>query len=213
MLQATSDSPWVLQWGWQGVYNLSSSYWSNRLLLNIAQLKFDYIIKDIQALQNKLEHESQVLIDGLSSKYSSVTLSDKDIQIISKNIYKNSVKINKEVNELIVYCLFTYADGYLNYWKDEVYYSQSLGYPAWWLEQVGYQYGPEPINNDVSRKFKELNNKVMPNLSRSSNQLYFPKQASQTTSQTKSCILSCSKNLKDDENKFSVCVDDCLASS
>ena len=59
--------------------------------------------------------------------------------------------------------LFTLADGFLNTWstpsangakeksssttEDEapVFSSTTIGYPAWWLEQVGYQNGPPPV--------------------------------------------------------------------
>ena len=37
--------------------------------------------------------------------------------------------------------LFKYADG----WDNEPTLGVAIGYPAWWLQKVGYKHGPPPV--------------------------------------------------------------------
>lgn len=142
VLSSMDVVPDCLKWGWQGVYNMSSSYWVHRVTLNVAQIKFNYMIEDIRSLQNKLETESLQLLEEINeSKHDSA----------SNAIVENAEKGRKEFSELIDYLLFTYADGYINYWTDGFFRSKSVGYPAWWLEQVGYQNGPPPVDSENAK--------------------------------------------------------------
>merc|ERR1712146_684283 len=105
----TSFEP--LSYGWQGIYNTSTLFWLTRNIGNVAQIKFDYMIQDIQALQNKLETQSKVLTDQIQS---ASTLSKDDvIDLLQKNLNT----IMEEYRNLMHTLLFKYADGYINQWK------------------------------------------------------------------------------------------------
>ena len=133
------EVPEVLKWGWQGVYNMSTAYWIHRVILNVAQIKFDYMIEDIRHLQSSLESKSIQLLDEI------VQTNDADF---SDKVLKNAQEALISSKELIHYLLFTYADGYVNYWKEDTFHSQAVGYPAWWLEAVGYPNGPPPVDTE-----------------------------------------------------------------
>lgn len=68
VLAGMQSAPDTLQYGWQGVYNTSTSYWANRRVLNIAQTKFSYMIEHIRQVQNALESASVQLIGEVAAK-------------------------------------------------------------------------------------------------------------------------------------------------
>ena len=109
--------------GWQGVYDLSTSYWASRVLLNVAQIKFDYMIQDIRALQNSLESESQRLVDELSSTYKV----EEGMKEITERLSANALLAQTASVELIHSLLFKYADGFMNTWTKTGFHSFSLG--------------------------------------------------------------------------------------
>ena len=109
--------------GWQGVYDLSTSYWASRVLLNVAQIKFDYMIQDIRALQSSLESESQRLVDELSSTYKG----EESMKYITERLSANAMIAPTASVELMHSLLFKYADGYMNTWTKTGFHSFSLG--------------------------------------------------------------------------------------
>lgn len=137
--------PDCLVYGWQGVYNVSTSYWVHRLTLNIAQIKFNTMIADVQALQSELESQSWAYISNLGT-------SNVSLEAIQSALTANIELSVSRFSALINSMLFTYADNYLNYWSATGFHSQSTGYPAWWLEAVGYPNGPPPVNRNAEQK-------------------------------------------------------------
>lgn len=173
MMVGMLDSPDNLQYGWQGVYNLSTSYWAHRNILNTAQIKFDFMIEDIREVQNRLESDSQLLVDEISNTFltgnnnnnknnSSSSrshtgpsssrsrdvsqVSTSDMALVTALLTENSVAAVDAYTLLLHTLLFTYADGWINFWLPNAgFESVPAGYPVWWLEDVGYENGPEPI--------------------------------------------------------------------
>ena len=158
------SSPDTLQWGWQGVYNTSTAYWANRRVLNLAQLKFSYILPVIQQLQNTLESGSVELVGGVLSKFSPMSavnaskdtrnsfISAADLSAIQEIFAANAWKATFEMNRLLQYLFFTYPDGSRNYWDEGGFHSVSLGYPVWWLEAGNYKDGPPPVETSSLQK-------------------------------------------------------------
>lgn len=145
MLTAMKSMPDCFAYGWQGVYNLSSSFWVHRNVHNIAQIKFSYMIRDIQALQKKVELRSLALIDELSTSISrDKELDDYLVKHITMVLSLNAEKVRSEFLDLMHQLFFKYADGYINYWNDDQskFVSESASYPQWWLDSVGYADGP-----------------------------------------------------------------------
>lgn len=142
MLQA----PKCLSRIYQGVYDLSTSFWAHRNVLNIAQIKFSYMIVDIKNVQRTLETESQELVDSISSKYSTSPLSVDAVEDITNRLTLNAEKVRDSFLQLAQDLLFRYADGFLNAWTPSGFTSAHTGYPAWWLQAAGYSEGPPPLD-------------------------------------------------------------------
>jgi dipeptidase len=146
ILTAMNSTPDCLAYGWQGVYNLSSSFWVHRNVHNLAQIKFSFMIRDIQALQQQVEKQSLALVNELSSSYldASVGLKDSAVESITDALSKNAEKVRLQFFQLMHELLFKYADGYINYWDHDksIFISESASYPQWWLDAVGYADGP-----------------------------------------------------------------------
>ncbi len=111
------------------------AWWAFNYVSNMIDLKFSYIIQDIQALQSEFENEF---------------LTNQPF------VEKVAMEIYKESPELAMEYLTNYSCGLANrvvdrWWKlpDEImfkYYDgfvnlTSVGYPTWWLEAVGYGEG------------------------------------------------------------------------
>jgi len=154
--------PECLSSGWQGVFNLTQSFWVHRVVENLAQIKFSYMIQDIRDLQSSLESASQALVDSVTASVSlsSSTLRGGNIRaafddydtIFGNNAQKARDSFAQLANDL----LFKYADGYINRWVGNKFTSTSAGYPVDWLDQdsVGYTSGPPPPLGEASPKVK-----------------------------------------------------------
>lgn len=132
--------PDCLAWTYQGVYNASVSFWAHRMVLNFAQVKFSYMMQDIKLVQNQLEAASLKLLNQLS-----VNISDVHVDVVTQLLTDNANANRDAFIQLFYKLLFQYADGYNNRWVNGAFSSSSMGYPAWWLEQVGYADGPPPV--------------------------------------------------------------------
>jgi dipeptidase len=150
ILSSNTRAPDCLTWGWQGVYNSSSSFWAHRNILNFMQVKFNYMMKDLSVLQSQMELQSQSLVDSFTGALSSATTEEKD-QLMMNNACQ-SVPV---FVDFLQFLYFTYADGNYNYWKDGSFHADSIGYPAWWLQEVGYADGPEPVRNTWQKNYLE----------------------------------------------------------
>ena len=143
-------APDTLEYGWQGVYNITTAFWANRRVLNYAQVKFSYMIEQIRALQDALESASVRLIGEVSDRYSlsaahPVALTTAELASIESVFAANAWKATAEMNRLFHFLFFSYPDGYLDYWDEAGFHSGSLGYPVWWLEAGNYVDGPPPV--------------------------------------------------------------------
>lgn len=137
-------SPTPLSHVYQGVLDKDTNFWAHRMVMNIAQVKFKYIIVDIQDKQQELEISSQQLVDEISSKYATMDLSHIDTKNeITKILSNNVINVRDSFLDLFEMLLFKYADGWVNSWTDKGFSSVNTGYPAWWLEKVGYAAGPK----------------------------------------------------------------------
>jgi len=142
-----TSSPSCLSSGWTGVFNLSTSYWAHRVVQNVAQIKFNYMINDIRTTQDSLESASQLLVNDISAKYTeaSAIVTEKEIEEITERMTLNAQLATSTFVELFHALLFKYADGFLNFWSRTGFHSVSMGYPSWWLQEVGYAEGPPPV--------------------------------------------------------------------
>ena len=111
-----------------------NAFWAHRVVGNIANLKYSYMIKDIRHHQQGLETAGAALVKDLDAHYQK----HKDIDHISR-AYRNFAEyVVGTWWSLEDQLLEKYADGFVN--------GEPEGYPAWWLKApgVGYQDGPGP---------------------------------------------------------------------
>ena len=150
VLAGMQSAPDTLGYGWQGVYNTSTAFWANRRVLNLAQVKFGYMIAQIRQVQNALESASAQLVTDLSAKYNSQSTDasvQQDMSSTLESVFSaNAWRATFEMNRLFHFLVFTYADGELNYWDSAGFHSSNLGYPVWWLEAGNYVDGPPPVS-------------------------------------------------------------------
>lgn len=129
-----TDIPESFRSGHQLVFDRSSAFWAACTLHNIANLKWSYMIQDINDLQKQLESESIALVESLQQ--------EDGASSIERALLENAAKIVDALWALQDQMLFKYASGFVNEPPDGM--SQMVGYPAWWLQAVGYADGPPP---------------------------------------------------------------------
>jgi hypothetical protein len=129
-----SDIPTSFRSGHQLEFDRSTAFWAACIVSNIANLKWYYMIKDIEAVQNQMESNSIALISKLSTY-------DNAAQI-EKELFANAAATVDALAQLQDLLLFKYASGFVN--EPPTAMSQMKGYPAWWLQAVGYTDGPPP---------------------------------------------------------------------
>jgi deoxyribodipyrimidine photolyase len=151
--------PKSLSAGWQGVYNLTTNFWASRSLSMMAQIKWNYMMQDITALQQTLETQSHEVVQNVYDTYDATvsaaksngigTLPAEDIASINSIINANTQLPVTQSLHLFHKLLFQYADGFNSQWVGEGatkhFSSSTPGYPGWWLEQVDYPRGPPPV--------------------------------------------------------------------
>ena len=144
-----SAMPDCLAWAYQGIYNATTSFWAHRMVLNFAQVKFSYMMGDIKQMQNQLELDSLNMLNHLHINDTISSSSDRDNDsysaMVTRVLTRNANTNRDAFIQLFYKLLFQYSDGYNNRWVDGVFTSASIGYPAWWLEDVGYPDGPPPV--------------------------------------------------------------------
>ena len=129
LLAGMLSAPDNLQYGWQGVYNLSTSFWAHRQVLNLAQAKFSFMVEDIRGVQQALESRSQQLVDDISRMHlsPSADISPAELQRITDLLAANSRAARDAFGLLFHALVYTYADGWINSWASGSFTAHSAG--------------------------------------------------------------------------------------
>ncbi|MCK4431599.1 MAG: C69 family dipeptidase [Candidatus Aminicenantes bacterium] len=116
-------------------FSWDSAWWVFNFVANIANLKYSYMIKDIQKVQTTLEGNfitMQPIIEKIA-----LELSKSDPKLLTQFLTDYSVSHGEQVAkrwiELGEYLLTKYNDGYV---KDERGRPRGVGYPSEWLKEV-----------------------------------------------------------------------------
>ncbi|MCB2216266.1 MAG: C69 family dipeptidase [Desulfobulbaceae bacterium] len=118
---------------------------------NYAMLKYSYMIKDIRAEQGRFEARGfggrqEVEARSLALRQSG------DEQGARRLLTEDSAALADELLaawwQLADHLYITYNDGYINT-KEMI--AQPVFYPAWWLEAVGYQNGPQSYEKPATK--------------------------------------------------------------
>jgi dipeptidase len=119
-------------------FTRASAFWAACFAHNIANLKWSYMIKDIEARQEILESDSVALVARLEHQYQL----NENFEAIESAYIENAASVVASLWLLSDEIMFKYASGFVNEPPDGM--SQMVGYPAWWLQAVGYSDGPPP---------------------------------------------------------------------
>jgi len=123
-------------------FDRSSLWMVFNYVANYATLKYSYMIKDINALQQQFE--GRYLAGQAEIEARAQALWQKNDEAGARALLTDYVATN--ANELLdawwklsETLYLKYCDGYLNT-KEEL--AKPLFYPSWWLRSVGYENGP-----------------------------------------------------------------------
>ncbi|MEA2006139.1 MAG: C69 family dipeptidase [Acidobacteriota bacterium] len=116
-------------------FSWDSAWWVFNFVANIANLKYSYMIKDIQKVQKALEGNF-IALQPIIEK-TALELFKSDPKLTAKFLTDYSVRhgelVVKRWIELGEYLLTKYNDGYV---KDEKGRPRGVGYPSEWLKEV-----------------------------------------------------------------------------
>mmetsp|Transcript_35785 Transcript_35785/g.43199 ORF Transcript_35785/g.43199 Transcript_35785/m.43199 type:complete len:610 (-) Transcript_35785:354-2183(-) len=130
--------------GHQAKLDKSTFFHANRYIANLAQIKWNYIMEDVAALQAERFKASlavQALVDSQGTSL--------DKEVITELYTSNAIGTLSATWEAFDALMFKYADGYITT-LDESTPNNPLrvsapSVPAPWLEAVGYPQGPPPV--------------------------------------------------------------------
>ena len=116
-------------------FSWESAWWVFNFVSNYTNLKYSYMIKDVQKVQSELE-ESFIAMQPAVEK-TALELFDKNLRLVQNYLTNYSVSSGEETvrrwRELAEHLLVKYNDGYV---KNEEGRPESVGYPEEWLREV-----------------------------------------------------------------------------
>jgi hypothetical protein len=135
------------------IVNRSTAFWVNRYVFHLSQLNFNHAYVDIDTIRKPMEQNSFMLVHNYSINV--VSHPSKVTQIMNDNANAIISKWNDLSEKLIV----KYGEGNCNGCGPNI--PRHLGYPSWWLKDVGFDH-PMPlkrINNVYGERKSETSTK------------------------------------------------------
>ncbi|WP_460372159.1 dipeptidase [Methanocalculus sp. MC3] len=125
------------------IYNPDTAYWTFCLLTNWAGLAYNMMIVDIQEEQQSLEAESlRLLMEADEQAVDRLTAGDTAgaTAVMTNLTVERGDAIIKSWKSLTATMIVKYSNGLLTDPETEA--VEEPGYPDWWYNDTGYQYGP-----------------------------------------------------------------------
>lgn len=139
-------------------YDSSTAYWTFDLVTNWAMLRYDAMIDEIIAKQGELEAESIALVQETDREAAELIAAGDDegaAHLLTNFTVTRGDEIIDEWHSLTGTLIVTYSNGLIT---DPVTGAvEEPGYPAWWLNETGYQYGPRVYGLEELRAAGGLN--------------------------------------------------------
>ncbi len=132
-------------------YDPTSMWWAMNFVSNYAHLKYSYMIKDIQEVQNQLEDQMIAEQDSLMMRYSNKMMEDKSM-VLQNYVNTRADIILEEWNELGYKLIAKYNDGYI---KPDSGGMLSPGYPKEWKDTVMEKEGQQHELPDWNKKGRQ----------------------------------------------------------
>ncbi|OPZ63728.1 MAG: Dipeptidase A [Firmicutes bacterium ADurb.Bin506] len=120
------------------VFSRESAYWAFNFVSNFADLKYSYMIKDIEAVRDPLEAEFFALQPAVEKAALALYQTNPEAAKTFLTTYTNN-QANRVVDaywKLASQLAGRYCDGYV--YGDDTYKMQTVGYPDWWLKAVDF---------------------------------------------------------------------------
>jgi dipeptidase len=139
-------------------YDPGTAYWTFDFLTNWAMLRYDAMIGDITAKQGELEAGSIALVQETDRKAAElIDAGDEEgaARLLTNVTVARGDAIIDEWHALSDMLIVKYSSGLLTDPATEA--VEEPGYPAWWLNETGYQYGPRVYALDDLRATEGLN--------------------------------------------------------
>ncbi len=116
-------------------FSWDSTWWVFNLVANYAQLKFSYMVKDIQAVQRELEGNFFALQPAIESTAAAMAKSDpaRARRLLTDYCVSAGEQVDRRWRELAGKLFAKYNDGYV---QDANGQPQEVGYPETWLRDV-----------------------------------------------------------------------------
>ena len=116
-------------------FSWDSAWWVFNFVANFANLKYCYMIQDIQQVQKKLESDEFKLQPMIEKTAAALYATDPDLvaDYLTNYCVSNGENVVKKWRALGEKLITKYNDGYV---KDEKGRVKSVGYPEPWLRKV-----------------------------------------------------------------------------
>jgi dipeptidase len=115
-------------------FDRNSDWWAFNVVANYATIKYSYMMQDIRETQQELEGATYYAVDNFEKEPGKK--SSDDLTAFCENNAKNTVS---EWWNLLEKLIVKYNDGCITT-ENEI--MQKVGYPDYWLKDVGYDKGP-----------------------------------------------------------------------
>lgn len=139
-------------------YDPDTAYWTFDFVTNWAMLRYDAMIDEITAKQSELEAGSIALAqetDRAAAELIATGDHEGATRLLTDFTVRRGDEIIDEWHDLAGTLIVKYSNGLItDPATGEV---EEPGYPAWWLNQTGYQHGPRVYNLEELRAADGLN--------------------------------------------------------
>ena len=139
-------------------YDPDAAYWTFDFVTNWAMLRYDAMIGTITAKQVELEAESIALVQQTDREAAELIAAgdgEGAARLLTNVTVMRGDEIVDEWHGLAGTLIVTYSNGLITDPATEA--VEEPGYPAWWLNETGYQYGPRVYELDELRATGGLN--------------------------------------------------------
>jgi dipeptidase len=138
---AVSQLPEIYGRGNPSAYEADSAYWIYNTPAEFANVRYNYIVKDIRERADIYEKNSERIIAESSKQLLAAAKADaqKAALEFSKVLNKNALTVFGEWRNLFFELLVKYNQGYINSLQEM---SQKEGYSQEWLKKTNYKDGP-----------------------------------------------------------------------
>lgn len=139
-------------------YDPDAAYWTFDFVTNWAMLRYDAMTEDIRAEQARLEAESMRLVGETDAEAAGMIAAGDEAgarRLLTNATVQRGDEIIEEWQDLSAMLVVKYSNGLITDPATED--VEEPGYPAWWYEEAGYQYGPRVYDLERLRTTPDLN--------------------------------------------------------